>query len=158
MAGVQGKPGWEKGCRGGGGEYEWSEGTENERGRWRGERAEQTLNDFHCFQKLSYQRDSPGRRVYSPLPIPFSHPSRVTLFPSLESPSTPSIEPWCAVYKPCATRNGTSFELFLNQRTVFPWPKCRRKRRRLYAATSLYEFQMRDYLVMERKVIYISRK
>ena len=33
--------------------------TENERGD---ANAGQTLNDFHCFQKLSYQRESPQPR------------------------------------------------------------------------------------------------
>jgi len=101
--------GQEKGCHGGGGE--WLESTKNEGGRWCGERAGQTLNDFHCFQKLSYQRNSLGRRIYIPLPVFAPSWSRYGV--SLESSSTPSIEPRCAVYKPCPNRNGTSFELFL---------------------------------------------
>lgn len=109
----KGRTGREKRCGAGW----WFEGTENERGRWRDECTGQTLNDFHCFQKLSYQRDSVAPRL-----LPFARAPLNTVlsrrFPPLESPSTPSTELRCAVYKPCPTRNGTSFELFPSRRAA----------------------------------------
>lgn len=104
------------------------EGTENERGD---ADAEQTLNDFHCFEKLSYQRESPQPLVLPPLsflprrgPSPRHPPPRPPNSPTRRFPSSnhlrhlpPSRSPsytgsGCAVYKPCPTRNGTFFKLF----------------------------------------------
>lgn len=86
--------------------------TENERGD---ANAGQTLNDFHCFQKLSYQREPPALSVFLASihdlafpPRPFPPPSNHLRH--LASPR--ATRPRCAVYKPHPTCNGTFFNLF----------------------------------------------
>lgn len=106
--------------------------AENERGD---ANAGQTLNDFHCFQKLSYQREVSAapvlclpyfhQRFHLPfstvvLRLPTNRTSPTRPFPSSNHlrhlpplrVHPPATQLGCAVYKPYPTRNGTFSKLF----------------------------------------------